>query len=167
MSEGKCPECHCREAADVAGSDEVRCINCKRVFPAIPPSTDLETTPGSETVGGVEPCPFCGKALHVAGGCNPYATCRTDGCWMASRQIAIPLDDPNQVGPWNQRTLTAPDDAGLVEALKTVDGDWKWLCNQLERWPTRVHPDRTTNMTYLHESAAKIIRAALTPGNQS
>ena len=87
------------------------------------PSPTPKTTPGSETAGGVKPCPFCGKALHVAGGSNPYATCRTDGCWMASRQIAIPLDDPNQVGPWNQRTLTAPDDAGLVE--REIQAVWR------------------------------------------
>ncbi|MET0363009.1 MAG: hypothetical protein ABW169_00005 [Sphingobium sp.] len=57
--------------------------------------------------------------------------------------------------------------AGLIEALDVVDGDWQWLCDQLEQYPVRVHPERTTSDRYLRESAAKIIRAALSSTTQS
>lgn len=33
-----------------------------------------------------------------------------------------------------------------------------WLVDQLERWPTRVHPERTINIEYLMKEAAKEIR---------
>lgn len=40
-----------------------------------------------------------------------------------------------------------------------------WLLDQLEQWPKRVHPERTTNIEYLMKSAAERIRQALTPTN--
>jgi hypothetical protein len=58
-------------------------------------------------------------------------------------------------------TRATQPEAALREALACVDGDAEWLCNQLEQWPTRVHPERTTNISYLMKSAAKVIRAAL------
>lgn len=58
-------------------------------------------------------------------------------------------------------SLSPADNGALGEALKRVDGDWKWLCDQLEQWPVRVHPERTTSDSYLRECAAAIIRAAL------
>src|SRR5688572_3988981 len=37
----------------------------------------------------VEPCPFCGKALSLRGGVNPYGVCDTQGCWMNDRALAV------------------------------------------------------------------------------
>lgn len=48
----------------------------------------------------------------------------------------------------------------VEEALALTDGDPKWLCDQLERWPTRVHQERTTSIRYLDETASAIISAA-------
>jgi len=48
----------------------------------------------------------------------------------------------------------------VAEALALTDGDPKWLCEQLERWPTRVHKDRTTSIRYLDETASAILSAA-------
>jgi selenocysteine lyase/cysteine desulfurase len=38
-----------------------------------------------------------------------------------------------------------------------------WLVEQLEQWPTRVHPERTTNIEYLMKEAAKRIRSMPLP----
>lgn len=48
----------------------------------------------------------------------------------------------------------------VTEALALTDGDPKWLCDQLERWPVRVHPERTTSIRYLDETASAILSAA-------
>ena len=34
-----------------------------------------------------------------------------------------------------------------------------WLADQLEQWPTRVHPDRTCSIGWLHRQAAIELRA--------
>lgn len=57
--------------------------------------------------------------------------------------------------------LQSQRNEALEEALRCVDGDWEWLCDQLEQWPTRVHPDRTKCESYLRESAASIIRSLM------
>lgn len=32
-----------------------------------------------------------------------------------------------------------------------------WLVSQLRRWPARVHPDRTTNLSFIMGAAANVI----------
>lgn len=54
----------------------------------------------------------------------------------------------------------AHDDEPIVEALAAAGNDPKWLCEQLERWPHRVHPHRTTSIRHLDETASAIITAA-------
>ena len=48
----------------------------------------------------------------------------------------------------------------IDQALERCSGDPAWLCDQLERWPVRVHQERTTSITYLNETASAIITAA-------
>jgi len=39
-----------------------------------------------------------------------------------------------------------------------VDPEINWLVHQLEAWPHRVDKNMTTNITYLMQQAAKVIR---------
>ena len=60
----------------------------------------------------------------------------------------------------------APAPDALAEGRNPmVDPEINWLVHQLEAWPTRVDPERTTNIQYLMTAAAKLIRA--TPLAQS
>lgn len=52
--------------------------------------------------------------------------------------------------------MTTPTDA----QMKLAEEDNTWLIAQLKAWPTRVHPERTTNVTFLMAEAAKAIQAA-------
>lgn len=53
----------------------------------------------------------------------------------------------------------------VEEALALTDGDPEWLCDQLERWPVRVHPERTMSIRYLDETASAILSAASLGGD--
>jgi len=53
----------------------------------------------------------------------------------------------------------------IGDALARADNDPVWLCDQLERWPERVHKDRTTSIRYLDETAWAIISAAWFTGD--
>lgn len=53
-----------------------------------------------------------------------------------------------------------------MELGELIDGDFfvpdtpekmDWLVEQLARWPIRVHPDKTTSMRFLMNSAAMTI----------
>jgi hypothetical protein len=55
----------------------------------------------------------------------------------------------------------------VAEALALTDGDPAWLCDQLERWPKRVHPERTTSIRYLDETASAILSAAALGGDHA
>lgn len=50
------------------------------------------------------------------------------------------------------------DDADHMVA---TGDDLAWLIAQLACWPTRVHPDNTTNMSFLMLSASATLLAAL------
>lgn len=51
----------------------------------------------------LKPCPFCGEPLAIRGGVNGYGRCETAECWVSSRAIIVPIDDPAQVFAWNRR----------------------------------------------------------------
>jgi len=66
--------------------------------------------------------------------------------------------------------MTQTTDAALVEVRKSlgitdddnyaaVGDDLEWLMRQLGQWPTRVHPDNTTNARFLMQSAALTLHA--------
>ncbi|HYI43699.1 MAG TPA: hypothetical protein VD768_08775 [Sphingomicrobium sp.] len=61
---------------------------------------------GRPETAALEPCPFCGAPLTIRAGVNAYGRCDTEGCWVASRAIIVPFDDPKQVVAWNTRAPT-------------------------------------------------------------
>lgn len=52
---------------------------------------------------GLLPCMGCGQKLTISGGANPYGRCFTSNCWIAERNITLPLHDKYQVTQWNTR----------------------------------------------------------------
>jgi hypothetical protein len=72
----------------------------------------------------LKPCPFCGEALTVGGGVNPYGQCETPDCWMADRRISISTEVPAQVAAWNRRP--APMEA--VACQKCGEEIQGWTC---------------------------------------
>lgn len=48
----------------------------------------------------------------------------------------------------------------IETALERCSGDVVWLATQLERWPNRVHEQRTTSIRYLDDTAGAILAAA-------
>lgn len=55
--------------------------------------------------------------------------------------------------------LQAIDAAALASAPSHIEGATDdWLVRQLETWPTRIDPEKTTNVEYLMQEAAKLIR---------
>jgi len=59
------------------------------------------------------------------------------------------------------------DGTTIGDALAKTDNDPAWLCDQLERWPVRVHPERTTSIRYLDETASAILSAAALGGDRT
>lgn len=60
--------------------------------------------------------------------------------------------DPKQI---------ALDALAALSALPVQDAtEGDWLIRQLEEWPTRVDPDKTTNIEYLMKAAAARLRTA-------
>lgn len=52
------------------------------------------------------------------------------------------------------------DTETIDTAVARCGGDVPWLAEQLERWPDRVHEQRTTSIRYLDETAGAILTAA-------
>ena len=47
------------------------------------------------------------------------------------------------------------------------DPEINWLVHQLEAWPSRVHPERTCNLEYLLQTAARVIRNLPLPASDA
>lgn len=56
------------------------------------------------------------------------------------------------------RGLVAKDDDHMVASPEDIE----WLIEQSVRWPTRIHPERTTNDRFLRYSMAATLLSALT-----
>ncbi len=66
------------------------------------------------------------NALTVRDGVNLMALRSRRRCYFAERKIGIALDDPRQVGSWNQRVAAAPiavTDAMAEAAAREAYGD--------------------------------------------
>jgi hypothetical protein len=75
----------------------------------------------------LKPCPFCGEALTVGGGVNPYGRCETPDCWMADRRISISIEVPAQGAAWNRRP--APMEAVPTRCQKCGGEIQGWTCH--------------------------------------
>lgn len=88
---------------------------------------------------------------------NPYTVEHAQDCALGDAQEILDRLAPLYATP----PSVIP--AAAVERNPMTDRHINWLVHQLEAWPTRVHPELTTSITYLMQEAAKTIRAQYLP----
>lgn len=111
----------------------------------------------------LKPCPFCGSALTTREGFNPNARCETAGCYMQSRALIVPLDDPRQVEQWNRR---AHSEGPHPESGESFD-DWyeplEGFGFRFERAINQVQPVSVEALEVWLRAAYDVGRAAPPP----
>lgn len=68
------------------------------------------------------------------------------------------LDNHRLVQAFARHRTPTPASGDVREVNPMADAHVNWVVHQLEAWPTRVDPEKTTNIRYLMEQAARLIR---------